>query len=101
MRERTAGETLQIRLLAKLNFVPGSSACRHAFEVNLRRCILSGFRVLCCAFQGNHLATFASTELRSLLIEPRFDRIAGKISRIAKTVHFVSIQSDLNDAVCP
>src|SRR5258706_12015848 len=89
-----------VRVIITLAFFARLSACRHALEPNLRRCILAWFRVLCCAVQGNHLATFAPTELRSLLIEPRFDRTARKISRLAKTVHLVSVQSDLNDAVC-
>jgi hypothetical protein len=88
-----------VRVVITLAFFARSSACRHAFEPNLHRCILSGFRVLCCAIQGNHLATFTPTELRSLLVEPRFDRTAGKISRLAKTAHLVSVRSDLNDAV--
>src|SRR5205823_2541898 len=81
-------------------FARGSSACRHTPELNLRRCILSVFRVLCCAVQGNHHATFILTELRGLLVEPRFDRTAGKISKPAKTADHVSVGSDLNDAVC-
>jgi hypothetical protein len=81
--------------------VARSSGCRQAFEPNLRRCILSRFRVLCCAVQGKHLATFAPTERCSLLVEPRFNRIAGRIRRIANTHHLVSARSDLNDAVCP
>ena len=88
-------------LTATLAFFARSSACRHTLEPDLRRCRLSGFRVLCCAVQGNHLATFAPTELRSLLVEPRFDRTAGKISRVANTAHLVSVRSDLNHAVCP
>ena len=89
-----------VRVIITLAFFARSSACRHALEPNLRRCILSGFRVLCCAVQGNHLAAFAPTEPRSLLVEPRFDRTAGKISRRAKTGHLVSVRSDLNDAIC-
>src|SRR6267143_4405612 len=89
-----------VRVIITHAFFERSSACRHALEPNLRRCILAGFRVLCCAVQGNHLATFAPTELRSLLVEPRFGRTAGKISRLAKTAHLVSVRSDLNDAVC-
>src|SRR5258708_34134600 len=88
------------RVILPLAFFARLSACRHALEPNLRRCILAWFRVLCCAVQGNHLATFAPTELRSLLVEPRFDRTAGKISRLAKTAHLVSVRPDLNDAVC-
>src|SRR6185312_1894856 len=90
-----------VRVIVTLVLFARSSACRHALEPNLCRCLLSGFRVLCCAVQGNHLATFAPTELRSLLVEPRFDRTAGKISRVAKAAHLVSARSDLNDAVCP
>src|SRR4029077_7548904 len=89
-----------VRVIIALAFFARSSACRHALEPNLRRCILSGFRVLCGAVQGNHLATFTPTELRSLLVEPLFDRTAGKISRLAKTAHLVSIRSYLNDAAC-
>src|SRR5882757_3370181 len=89
-----------VRVIITLAFFARSSACRHALEPNLRRCILSGFRVLCCAVQGNHHATFALTELRGLLVEPRFDRTAGKISKLAKTADHVRVGSDLNDAVC-
>ena len=56
---------------------------------------------LCCAVQENHLATFAPTELRSLLVEPRFERNARKISGIAKNAHLVSVRSDLNDPSAP
>jgi hypothetical protein len=35
-----------------------------------------------------------------LLVEPRSDRTAGKISKLAKTADHVSVGSDLNDAVC-
>src|SRR5262245_38153747 len=90
-----------VRVIITLAFSARSSACRHALEPNLRRCNLSRLRVLRCTLQGNHLAAFAPTELRSLLVEPRFDRAAGRISRIAKTAHLVSARSDLNDAVCP
>src|ERR1043165_5630713 len=90
-----------VRVIITLAFFARSSVCRHALEPNLRRCILSGFRVLCYTVQGNHCAAFAPTELRSLLVEPRFDRTAGKISRLAKTAHLVSVRSNLNDAVCP
>src|SRR5215468_5189815 len=89
-----------VRVIITLAFSARSSACRHALEPNLRRCNLSGFRVLCCAVQGNHVATFAPTELRSLLVEPRFDLAAGRISRVAKIDHLVSVQSDLNHAAC-
>src|ERR1044072_3442113 len=90
-----------VRVIIALAFFAESSACRHAFKPDLCRRVLSGFRVLCCAVQRNHLAAFALTERRSLLVEPRFDRAAGKISRIAETAHLVSVWSDLNDAVCP
>jgi hypothetical protein len=85
--------------VSRIVFARGSSARRHTPELNLRRCILSVFRVLCCAVQGNHHATFVLTELRGLLAEPRFDRTAGKISKLAKTADHVSVRSDLNDAV--